>query len=384
MDTVLQVLSDEPVPPRRLNPSVPRDLETICLKCLEKEPARRYASAAALADDLRRFLAGEPILARPVGRAERAWRWCRRNPAVASLVASLALALLIGFIGVTWGWLEARRQRSQAEQNFRMALRAVDDYLTRVSESRVLRVPGLEPLRRELLEDALRYYRNFVQLRAEDPTVRDELMRAYQRVGDINNLIGTTTAAEDAYRQSLTLAESLAAKRPDDAAIQRDLARLHNHIGLIQMKTGQTDLAFRSMNRARSISEALVQAHPAQHAYASDLAGYSHNLGMLMEETGRSAEGLEPLEQAFNIFERLAREHPDVDSYQSELAHTGRGIGNLLSDIGRTSEAMERYRRSRDALEKLVAAHPDDTGYADNLAGTCNEIGMILGQTGPN
>ena len=88
MDTVLQVVSDEPVPPRRLNASIPRDLETICLKCLEKEPARRYASAAALAEDLRRYLAGEPILARRGSAPERAWRWCHRNPAVASLTGA--------------------------------------------------------------------------------------------------------------------------------------------------------------------------------------------------------------------------------------------------------------------------------------------------------
>jgi WD40 repeat protein len=98
MDTVIQVISDEPVPPRRLNASIPLDLETICLKCLNKEPGRRFPSAAALEDDLRRYLAGEPIAARPVGRTERAWRWCRRNPLVASLAAGIVLALLLGTI----------------------------------------------------------------------------------------------------------------------------------------------------------------------------------------------------------------------------------------------------------------------------------------------
>jgi serine/threonine-protein kinase len=108
LDTVLRVLETEPARPSSIRPKVDRDLETICLKCLEKEPARRYESAAALADDLERFLAGEPIHARPVGRGERLRRWCRRNPAVAGLTATVALALVLGTVVSAWFALQAQ------------------------------------------------------------------------------------------------------------------------------------------------------------------------------------------------------------------------------------------------------------------------------------
>src|SRR5258708_5101987 len=96
MDTLLQVVSEEPVPPRQLNAKLPADLETVCLKCLHKEPGKRYGSAHELAEDLARFQLGEPIVARPVGRLERAWRWCRRNPALAAALAAVLLVFAAG------------------------------------------------------------------------------------------------------------------------------------------------------------------------------------------------------------------------------------------------------------------------------------------------
>ncbi len=96
MDTVLQVIGEEPVPPRRLNASIPGDLETICLKCLEKDASRRYATAQALADDLRRWLGGEPIMARPAGPLERMAKWSRRNPAAAAWLAAIPLLIFLG------------------------------------------------------------------------------------------------------------------------------------------------------------------------------------------------------------------------------------------------------------------------------------------------
>jgi hypothetical protein len=102
LDTLVQVMEQEPIAPTQLNPSVPRDLETITLKCLEKNASRRYATAQDLADELGRYLAGEPIQARPVGPAERLWRWCRRHPARAVAVGAVLLSLMIVLAGGYW------------------------------------------------------------------------------------------------------------------------------------------------------------------------------------------------------------------------------------------------------------------------------------------
>jgi hypothetical protein len=113
-ETLLQVLHQEPVPPARLNAGVPRDLETICLKCLHKEPPRRYASAAALAEDLTRYLLGQAVAARPVGPLERAGKWVRRNQWVASLSAAVVCALVAGTVASLLFALDARRQKELA------------------------------------------------------------------------------------------------------------------------------------------------------------------------------------------------------------------------------------------------------------------------------
>ena len=123
--TLHQVIHTDPASPRSVNLGVPQDLATICIKCLEKDPARRYSSAAAVVEELDRFLESKPILARPVNVPERVWRWCRRKPALAALVVALHVVFATGLGGILWKWRAEIHERRNAEQERHRAVEAV-------------------------------------------------------------------------------------------------------------------------------------------------------------------------------------------------------------------------------------------------------------------
>jgi tetratricopeptide (TPR) repeat protein len=365
LDTVLQVIHDDPVPVRRLQPKVPHDLETVCLKCLEKEPERRYPTAQELADDLRRFLAGEPVLARPVGALGRGLRWARRNPRVAGLLALLAAVVVGGFTIVAWEYRQARqqqeiaeRQRLRAQANLQAAIDAVDRMFTRVSEGPLEFVPQLEDERRRLLEDAVAFYDSLLQSEADDPALRRETGRACARAARLHQKLGQTARAEQLCDRGVGLLEALAAEYPNQPAYRFDLGEALLTRAALDQFLGRHGLAEEALGNALRLGEQLEREQPGTPEYRELLAQAHGQRGLLYYSTLRRDDAERELRQAADEAGRLAADHPGNLSYRTGAANADAQLGFFLVNIRRVREAIPPLRRAVEQLEQLERDHP--------------------------
>ncbi|HMF11382.1 MAG TPA: serine/threonine-protein kinase [Gemmataceae bacterium] len=183
-----QILHDEPRPPRSVDPSIPPELETIVLKAVGKTPTERYATARDFADDLQRFLRDEPILARRQTRIQLARKWLRRHPSVPVASVVVLVLLAVGSLVAAWlvrGAYERERLRAEeAEAQFQLAKQSVDEMILMAQEELVGK-PHVEGLRKRMLEAALSYYQQFIELRRDDPAAQKELERTRDQVKGI-------------------------------------------------------------------------------------------------------------------------------------------------------------------------------------------------------
>jgi tetratricopeptide (TPR) repeat protein len=422
MDTVLQVLTTDVVLPRRLQPTLPPDLETICLKCLRKEPAQRYASAADLATDLQNFLDGKPILARPAGRWERAVKWCRRYPAVAALIAVVTLAAVGMGALAAWAWSaeqEARLERDQKEAQRRQAeterQKAVEKEELANAVSYFLRFEVLgmaDPKQQEKLAPGQKYD---AEIKLRDVVVRaskaidgrfpkQPLVEVQVRaiLGDTLAHMGRPDLAVGQYERIRTLyIQQSGLDHPNTLRSMNSLANTYSILGrhadalklreeslpLLKAKLGPDDpetlavtgnlaanyIALGRYTDALKLREENLPLLKAKLGpdHPSTLTNM-HNLALCYSVVGRLPEAVKLYEETLALRQaKLGRDHPETLSSMSNLAVCYRSMG-------RHPDALKLHEETLTLRKaKLGPDHPDTLGSMNNLALSYSDRGRL-------
>jgi hypothetical protein len=397
VETLEQVRWADPAPPSRLVPRLPRDLSTICLKCLSKAPGRRYASAAELAADLRRWLNGETIVARPAPAWERAWRNARRRPWQAATAAATGLAalLLVGGGLVVWRQQELRaadrqlgEQQREADDRLKKQQDAAADRLQKrgeqslkalngirglILDGELSQVRGLEPLNRALFD----YYQNLIaEQQREGGYKLAELADSSVKMGDLIHRTGDKRLARDAYRQAADLYGQLPPEshRPDRAAVSLKIGRVSYELGddaAAEVTCAEARERWDQLRAGEGKAEATARAAEARHLWGeilfrrrdlpASIRAFEDSIRLRREVAGddptKSAADLEglPPDERRKALQRL-----------QELARGYGYLGDVLLDSRRIPEADRAYwdsHRLRQKVEETlarVAANPVD------------------------
>jgi serine/threonine-protein kinase len=352
------------VPPRKLKLWVDPALEAICLKAMATEPARRYRTPRALADDVEHWLAEEPVAAwrEPIRRRLR--RWGRRHRL---LVTGLAATLLVAVAALAVGYLLVARQRDIAERNLAFARRVVDEMYTGVAAKLDDQVQ-MEDYQREILEKALGFYERFALPQSRDPRVRLEAARAGLRAGAIRLRLGDSPGAEQADRQAVAILAGLTSDHPAEPDFRDALARSHDQLSAVLRTEARWAESEAEIRRAAAIWDALTGERPGVVGYRSSSADAHLGLGYLhrflpKDEDGPhyEAAGVE-YRRAMDIASGLVREYPDVIAYQELLARILQQYGFHRSLHDRPG-ADTLLQRAEEIADRLARDHPEAAKY---------------------
>ncbi len=397
------------------------DLSTLAGKALEKEKARRYASARALADDVRRFLGDEPIAAHPPSTIYQLRKFTRRHRTLVTLAAAVLVTLAIGFGTTLWQWMEAREQQQLAEQRFD-DVRELAHILIFDIEAAMRNVPGTLPAREMLVESGVEYLDKLAADAGDDPVLLDDLIGAYAAIGDIQgapNLpnLGDMEGAKRSYEQALVLIDRLMSLPPPSSSLQRSRSLTLMRLGDVLLWRGQLDEALATYREAEQlvfscadatvdekvrsverIADTLVEQGQLEQALQHYLRteemtraeterrpgewepGRAHavqllELGSVYVSLGRTDEALDHY-QRFLSFAQPAAQHANAVAQRDLMVGAGR-FGELLVELGRTDEALEKHRLAVTAGEALVAADPQNAQAHMTLSGACNKLGEL-------
>lgn len=393
-----QVSEGNPPRPRSINGAIPRDLETIVLKAIAHAPANRYQTAGEMADDLQRFLNDRPILARRIGLLERAWRWCRRNRALAALSGLAAgLVLLLMILGAvayhnrTEALARTTAEQLRAEANLNLAIRAFEDVFAELGEGAtaeslrndeglwtdVTAVPVLSENDVRVLNTLLKFYDRFIERNENDLALRADTARAHARVGRIEAQLGRRDRAETAFERALALYDDLAATADNPEEYLVEMAAILNYRAELRFPDACGVCCAdcrRALEYLRRIPEGtsvdrrarLEEAKSHKRLAFLELVRHHREMAPLTESAHELMEA--HMAEAFRILGRLLQVDPKNREYRLQLAQAYFYAWGIARMDDRVEGAVASRRQSLSLLRELVDEAPENPEYRVILA----------------
>jgi len=350
------------VEPRKLSGLVRGELDWIVMKALEKDRNRRYETANGLAADLRRYLDDEPVQACPPRAGYQLKKFAKRNR-VALLTAGLvALALVVGIVVSMWQAIRAYRaeelarakeilateQRGRAERHRAAAAQVVDRMLTRVADEGLANVPQMEGLRKELLQDALRFYEAFLEQNQGNKSLRLETAKARRRLSRLSYHLGHYRTSGDFSGQAIADLEALLAEEPTQVEVRVELAEALCWWGFVSIfGDDQSDQKSREAEDCLRRSVALYERLSAEFPHDPDYR-FRHIVvtGRLALQLRVASDRVALQRQVVLLAERLAADYPDRPEYRDQLGESYGFLGEYLDRVGKTPEGLGELRKS--------------------------------------
>lgn len=365
-----QILHGVAAPLRQQNPDVPRDVETIVAVARDRDPARRYPTAEALAADLERFLQHRPIQARPIGAWLRTVRWSQRHPALAMAAGLLLLGLATTPVLVPWMRADAVEQ---SRHNLDSALAGVRGLMQQATSKALARVPGLDPERLRNLNAATELITRLWRENPEEPTVAGELVRTMTKVSELHRLTGDFDAA---LRASTVAEQALAwlrTRSPAATAHLDELVELRLERGLVQKELGRLDEAETCWREVVAAADLVAEAEWSKQTRL-ELLGALHNLARVESERGDLRAGMQRMERCVAIEQSIVAADGSLDMQMNQvrsrinLAAMRRALGEadrareelvalrtLLATLSATNEKEPELRREGVRVEVAIA-----------------------------
>ena len=392
LETLEMVRTQDPVSPRRLRRSVPRDLETICLKCLRKNPDERYLSASLMSAELGRYLRQEPIMARPLGRFEKLNRWCRRNPREAVLALLSVLVSVACFMAVLWAWqkteiaFESERTRAITEKlqneeaqktaiasnrRFDKAAASAEELL-RVSQ-RLLNQPNMDTLGKETFEKAMKFKQSLIEESIGADGTSLEIARALRGFAHTQGELGLFNEASITLQQALTAIQSLDESTRNSAEVQRELVALFQRQASILSHLNRKEEAIESNRQCTVVAERLLQSDPNN---AGDMVRLGNILANQASTSGAIKERQEQLTRAIELERQAVKLEPSNGYFQFELSLSLETLAliHASSDLGLARSLMEESIKNS---EKVLLNNHNPRVEAMYFARACRSLSSI-------